>query len=293
VLDIRQRTGYLFLAVMLGHVILISAQVQSNSGVRVLEAVTFGVFSRVQGAAASVIYGIRDVWGNYAGLRGARSENAMLRQQVADLEVRLQAQRALVSSTERLEALLGLQSSSTLPTLAARVIAGNPNPGVASITIARGSADGVQESMAVIAPGGVVGRVIGPVASHAARVQFLIDRTAAAGAVIERTRAGGLIVGGAVDPPLMMEMVSNLADVKTGDLVVASGVDGIFPKGFAIGHVASVERGPGLYLAITVRPTVNFSSIEEVLVVMVPPKPATPDVPEAGAPDARTAEGGR
>ena len=96
-LDIRQRTGYLFLAVMIGHVILISAQVQSSSGVRVLEAVTFGVFSRVQGAAASVIYGVRDVWGNYAGLRGVRAENEALRKQVADLEVRLQEQRALAN----------------------------------------------------------------------------------------------------------------------------------------------------------------------------------------------------
>jgi rod shape-determining protein MreC len=283
VLDIRQRTGYLFLAVMLGHVILISAQVQSSSGVPILEAVTFGVFSRVQGATAGFIYGIRDVWGNYAGLRGVRAENETLRKQVADLQVRLQEQRALAVSTERLQALLDLKTTTSLPTLAAEVIAGNPNPGVASITIARGSADGVQESMAVIAPAGVVGRVIGPVAAHAARVQFLIDHSAAAGAIIERSRAGGLVVGGGIDPPLKMEMVSNLADVKTGDLVVASGVDGIYPKGFAIGHVASVERGAGLYLSITVRPTVDFSNIEEVLVVMVPPRPATPDTAETPA----------
>lgn len=273
-LDIRQRTGYLFLAVLLGHVILISAQVQSKSGVRVLEAVTFGVFSRVQQAVAGVIFGVRDVWGNYGALRGVRVENEALRKQVAELEVRLQEQRALAARSERLQALMNLQTSTTLPTLAAQVIAGNPNPGVRTITIDRGSADGVQENMAVIATAGVVGRIVGPIASHAARVQFLIDPAAAAGVVTERTRAGGMVVGTEQNPPLRMELVSNLADVKAGDLVVASGVDGIFPKGFPIGNIETVEPGKGLYLSIAVRPTVDFSSLEEVLVVMVPPRPA-------------------
>ena len=86
-----------------------------------------------------------------------------------------------------------------------------------------------------------------------------------------------MVVGVKGEPPMKLELVSNQADVKVGDLVVASGVDGIYPKGFAIAHVASVERGPGLYLAVTLQPTVNFSSLEEVLVVMVPSRPATPD----------------
>lgn len=282
-LDIRQRTGYLFLAVLLGHVILISAQVQSRSGVPVLEAVTFGVFSRVQAAVSGVIYGVRDTFGSYFALRGVRAENEVLRKQVAELEVRLQEQQALAARTARLQSLLDLRSSATLPMLAAEIIAGNPNPGVRTITINRGSADGVQESMAVVAPGGIVGRVVGPLAAHAARVQFLIDTAAAAGAVVERTRAGGMVVGSNDDPPLRMEFVSNMADVKPGDRVVASGVEGIYPKGFLIGHVESAEQARGLYRAVTVRPTVDFSSLEEVLVVMVPPRGATPEAaPEGG-----------
>jgi rod shape-determining protein MreC len=108
-------------------------------------------------------------------------------------------------------------------------------------------------------------------------VQLLIDASAAAGAVTERTRAGGMVVGSKGDPPLSMELVSNLADVKPGDIVVASGVDGIYPKGFAIGKVEASERGSILYRSITVRPLVDFSSLEHVLVVLVPSRPATPD----------------
>jgi rod shape-determining protein MreC len=276
VLDIRQRTGYLFLAVMVGQIILISAQVQSKSGVGVLEAVTFGAFARVQGGVAGVINGVRDVWGNYFVLRGAKVENESLHKQVTELEVRLQEQRALAARSVRLQELLGLRSSATLPFLAAEVIAGNPNPGILTVTIDRGLADGVQADMAVIAARGVVGRVVGPLAAHAARVQLIVDRNAGVGALSERSRSGGVIVGVEGDPPLKMDLVSNLADVQPGDVIVASGVEGIYPKGFAIGVVESSERGSGLYRMIKVRPAVDFSSIEEVLVVLVPPRGATP-----------------
>jgi rod shape-determining protein MreC len=270
------RPGYLVVIVVILHVVLISAQVQSRTGVPVLEAVVFGLFSRIQGVTSGGLTGVRDTWGNYFALRGVRAENETLRRQVAELEVRLQEQRALAARTEKLQALLNLQTEAQLPTLAARIIAGNPNPGVRTVTIDRGSADGVQENMAVIAPGGVVGRVIGPLASHASRVQFLTHGSAAAGALIERTRVAGMIVGVDDDPPMMLELVLNLADVQTGDLIVASGVDGIYPKGFAIGTVESARRGDGLYQVITVRPTVDFAALEEVLIVMVPARGVTP-----------------
>jgi rod shape-determining protein MreC len=135
--------------------------------------------------------------------------------------------------------------------------------------------------MSVIAPKGIVGRVIGPVAAHAARVQLIIDRDAGVGAVTERTRAGGVVLGAQDNqgPALGMDLVSNLSDVQTGDLVVASGVDGIYPKGFVIGTVETSRRGEGLHRLITVRPAVDFSSLEEVLVVLVPARGATPAEP--------------
>ncbi|HUR34028.1 MAG TPA: rod shape-determining protein MreC [Vicinamibacterales bacterium] len=275
-LDIRKRTGYLFLAVMMAQVILVSAQVQTKSGVKVLQAVTFELFSRVQSGTASGLGGVRNAWGNYAALRGVRAENGELKRRVADLEVKLQQEHALAVRTEQLQALMDLKSAATLPTLAAEVIAGNPDPVMRTVTINRGSVDGVLPDMGVIAPGGIVGRVIGPVARHAARIQLIIDRNAAAGALIERTRAGGMVVGTESDPPLRMDLVSYLSDVKPGDNVVASGVDGIYPKGYKVGRVERTDRGSGLYLVITVRPGVDFSSLEQVLVVMVPPSGAVP-----------------
>src|SRR5215203_2106158 len=180
---------------MIAQILLVSAQVQTKSGARALQAVTFEVFSRIEFATASVVNGTRNVWGNYVGLRGAKAQNDYLKRRVAELEVQLQQEHALATKSERLQALLDLKSQSTVPMLAADVIAGNPDPGLRTVTINRGSADGVIADMAVIAPGGVVGRVIGPVAQHASRVQLLIDRNAAAGAMTERARAGGMVVG--------------------------------------------------------------------------------------------------
>lgn len=265
---------------MIAQVLLVSAQVQTRTGTSVIEAVSFGAFSRVQSVTSSGLRGIRDVWSNYAELRGARDENQALKRQVADLEVQMQEQRALAARTTKLTELLALKESTSLPTIAAEVIGGNPNatPGIREITINRGTEDGVEPSMAVIAPKGIVGRIVGYPAAHAARVQLIIDRNAAAGALVERTRDGGLIVGAGGQPPLALEMVSQLADIKAGDLVVASGIDGIYPKGYAIGWIDTLEKGKesgrSLYWTISVRPTVDFNSLEEVLVVLVQPKAA-------------------
>ena len=270
----RPRIGLLFLAVIIGHVILISTQVQSRAGVPVLEAVTFGLFARLQQGAVRGVRSVGDSWGNYVDLRGVRSENESLRSRVAELEIRLQEQRTVAQQAERLQALLALKPAVTTPTLAAEVIAGYTEAGIATVTIDKGSRDGVLENMAVMAPTGIVGRVIGPVAAHAARVQLIVDESAAAGAVTERTRAGGMVVGQTGDPPLRMELVSNLSDVQSGDLVVTSGADGIYPKGFNIGRVEQSERGPQLYRTITVRPMADFRALDAVLVVLREPRPA-------------------
>ena len=277
-LDIRKSTGWLFFWVMMAQVILVSAQVQSKSGVRVLQLAALEVFSRIQYATAAVVNGGRSIWGDYAGLRGVRVENEALKREVADLQVRLQQEHALAAQSRRLQELLNLKTQAVMPTLAAEVIAGNPDPNMRTVTIDRGSADGILPDMAVIAPSGIVGRVLGPTSSHASRVQLIVDRNAAAGALTDRTRAGGMVVGADADPPLRMDLVSNLSDVRPGDSVVASGADGIFPKGYAIGRIERADRsGAGLYWAITVRPAVDFSSLEDVLVVMVPPRPAVRD----------------
>ena len=118
------------------------------------------------------------------------------------------------------------------------------------------------------APAGWVGRLVVP-SLRSAKVQLLIDRNAAAGAIIERTRAQGVVVGSG-DDKLRLDYVSEVFDVVAGDIVITSGIDGIYPKGFIIGRIESVERVGGSYKRILVKPAVDFSGLEEVLVVLTP-----------------------
>jgi len=268
VLDIRQRTGYLFLAVMLGHVILISAQVNTRRGVPILQVVTFGLFAEVQRASSSMISTLRGGWTNYVSLRDVHAENETLKAQLAEAQVELQEQRALAERSRGLLATLGLRDRSNLKTLAADVIGAGATPDFKTVTIDRGTADGVRPDMAVMAPAGVVGRVVVP-SARAAKVQLLVDRAAAAGVLIERSRSQGVAVGNG-DEFLRMEYVSEIADVAVGDRVVTSGIDGIYPKGYIVGKVEAVEKNGNSYKQILVRPAVDFSSVEEVLVVLTP-----------------------
>ena len=194
VTDFRQRTAVLFIAVVLGHILLISAQVNSRAGVPLLEVVTFGAFSEVQRGAAGVTGGVRDAWNGYGDLRGVRAENEQLKRQLGELQVQFQQERARAERARQLERLLGFQQNLRVETIPASVIGAGASLDFRSITIDRGSNAGVAANMAVIAPTGVVGRIVTPTV-HAAKVQLLIDRNAAAGALVERSRAQGVVMG--------------------------------------------------------------------------------------------------
>jgi len=268
VLDIRQRTGWLFMAVIVGHILLISAQVNTQRGVPLLEEVTFGTFAEVQRAATSAIATVHDNWINYVALQDVRAENARLKEENAALQVGLQQERALAQQSRTLQSLLDLKTAVQLKTTSASVIAGGASPEFRTMTIDKGTGDGLASDMAVLAPAGVVGRIIMP-ARRAAKVQLLIDRDAAAGAIVERSRAQGVVVGTGTDR-FRLDHVPGAADVQVGDRVVTSGIEGIYPKGFLIGQIQSIDRQSGEFTNVVVDPAVQFSELETVLVVVTP-----------------------
>jgi rod shape-determining protein MreC len=267
--DIRQRGRFLFGAVVLAQIILISAQVNSRSGVPVLEEVTFGVFAEVQRLASGSFSWVNEVWTGYVALRGVQVENTALKARLDTLEVELQEQRALAERSQQLQRVLDLREQVDLPTTAADIIGLGASPDFQTVTIGKGTNDGLKSDMAVLSPAGVVGRIVTP-SARASKVQLLIDRNAAAGALVERSRAQGVVLGTG-ESILRMEYVAELGDVRLGDTVVTSGVDGIYPKGFVIGQVVAVERRGGAYKTITVRPAVDARDLESVLVVTAQP----------------------
>ena len=270
ILDLRRRTGPVLGVLTVVHMLVISAQVTTRRGLPLMEEVAFGAFSEVQRAMSSGLRGLDTAWSGYVALRHVREENTRLRGDIGHMEVRLQQQQAQVARAEGLQALLQLRDATFFRTRAASIIGGSTSPEFRAVSIDRGVNDGILADMAVIAPAGVVGRVIAPNA-RAAKVQLLIDRNAAAGVLVERSRAQGVVVGLGSDR-LRLDFVSGSADIMAGDRVLTSGMDGIYPKGFVVGQVESVSRGGGAFGAVLVRPAVDFTRLEDVLVVMAPPQ---------------------
>jgi rod shape-determining protein MreC len=281
-LDIRQRTGWLFIAVTVGHIILISAQVNTRRGVPVLEALTFGAFAEVQRAATSAVSSAQEGWQNYFALQQIRQENERLRQEVAQLRVGLQQERTAAQQTTTLQKLLDFRSATEWQTSAAAVIGSGASPEFRTMTIDKGTQDGLLPDMAIVAPTGVVGRIT-TTSARASKVQLLIDASAAAGVIVERSRVSGVVSGvGQTDDMafraglLDLDYIPATADVKVGDRLVTSGTDGIYPKGFAVGEIQSVEREAGQF-RIRVRPAVDYATLEAVLVVLNSPSLSADD----------------
>jgi rod shape-determining protein MreC len=278
-MESRQRTVPLLVVMCVGHVLLISAQVQSREGVSLVEATGFGVFAGIQQATAAVSDAGRNIWSHYFALSGTARENEDLRRRLVELQGDIQLERARAARTDVLEDTLSLKRTTLPRTLAARVIAGSPDASM-DITIDVGTDDGVTPDMAVIATAGVVGRVVQAGADFS-RVQLLVSSNAAAHAWVQRSPAEGSGPGGMVqgrdDESLTMSFVPNLSTVAPGDLVLTSGQDGIYPQGLVIGSVETAEPLPD-YQLITVRPAVDFSHIEIVLVILSGPSgpPRTP-----------------
>jgi rod shape-determining protein MreC len=167
-----------------------------------LETVTFGVFSQIQRTVFSGVSGARRVWNGYAGLRNVQVENDDLKRQLAQAQIAVQAQRALADRARGLERLLELRDRVTLQTIASEIIGGAASLDFRTVTIDKGTHEGLRADMAVIAPAGIVGRVV---AERALTKVLLVDRNAAA-ALIERSRAQGAV--GAGDDRLRLEYVS-------------------------------------------------------------------------------------
>jgi rod shape-determining protein MreC len=211
---------------------------------------------------------VKQLWLGYIYLVGVQRQNVEQQRQLEEYrqrEVRFQeAQQALT----RLEALLDLKRQVALPVIGARVIAYDPSLWSRSAIIDQGKFQGVKEGLPVLAPQGIVGRIV-EVYPQYAKTMLIVDRKSAADAMIQRTRVRGILKGKGGNR-CSLEFVPKNADVKVGDLVLASGLVGLYPKGLVFGKVtAANKKNPGVFQEIEVTSSADLSALEEVLVVKV------------------------
>jgi rod shape-determining protein MreC len=169
----------------------------------------------------------------------------------------------------RLQRLLNFQNEQKLPLLIARVIAQDVSTEFRSIRVNRGSAAGVKRDMAVLTEQGIVGRVF-RTTPFSADIVTLVDVMSSVDAIVQRSRAHG-IVGGYSEDTCQLKFALRTDDIQTGDVLISSGLSEVFPKGLMVGFVSRVQRKPyGITQEVEVKPSVDFSKLEEVGIVLAP-----------------------
>ena len=209
----------------------------------------------------------KDIWNHYFFLVIAAQQNDIYKKTLSKARERDNHYKELELSSIRLRNLLNFQKTMTKQVLAAEVIGKDPSPWFKTVIIDKGSNDGVENGMAVVIPEGIAGQVMDSSPRYS-KVLLIIDQHSAVDALAQKNRARGIIKGWA-DGQCFFKYVLRKHDVTVGDRVVSSGLDGVFPKGLAVGRVASVVRpSSGIFQEVTVTPYVDFEKLEEVFVVL-------------------------
>jgi rod shape-determining protein MreC len=210
---------------------------------------------------------VQDSWRNYFFLASVSQENQRLQQQVGEFHKKAIEQRELELENQRLRELLGFKRSLPAPAIAAEIIGKDPSVWFKTVILDKGSADGVRRGLPAVTSLGVVGQII-EVSGHQSRLMLIIDRNSGADAIVQRTRARGVVKGTSRDA-CYLDYLLHADDVRVGDEVISSGFDGVYPKGLLIGTVAAVDfKGGDFFKDVQITPAVDFDKLEEVLIIL-------------------------
>jgi len=225
------------------------------------------VTTPIQTVLARVNRATLGVWGTYRDWKNVRAENRRLRDETQRLRVEALRVTETDAENQRLRRLLTLKESLPLETMAGEIIAREWGGWVRSLTINRGRGDAVARPTAVIAPDGLVGRIV-DVRAGSSVVQVLTDPASTVGAHVVRTRTPGIIEGEPRGTLRFKYMARDGSGIQVGDVVVTSGLGGLFPGGIPIGRVRTIDdRGSALFSYAQVTPAVDFARIDEVLLL--------------------------
>ena len=262
---------YVVAALLLLHLTLISVQVEDPSGTLLLKRWILTVGAPILSGTASLSRGASSLWHDYVWLRGAREENERLQETVHRISLLNSSLEQMREENVRLQKLLGFEEIVPYQTVGARVVGRAPNFLAGTLYLDRGSRDGVRSDLPVVSAFGIVGRTV-LVTPHGCQVQLLTNADASTGVMVERTRSPG-VARGTENLLLDLNYINNTEEVNAGDVVVTSGLDGIYPKGLPVGRVTDSEKGKTGFRSIRVEPSADLLRIEEVLILLNAPKP--------------------
>jgi len=244
----------------------LSSQLKSARELKWYDKVVLWIVNPFQKAMTFGFNGVIDLGNHYLFLIGTQRENEKLLSENKGLVETINNMREINIENERLRTLLAFKKKYLPSAVLAEVIARDTTSEYQTIRINKGLDVGLSRRMPVMTPSGVVGQLI-QVWQHYSDVLLVTDHSHAIDVAIQRSRARGVLKGG-VDLSCELHYLTRTDDVVVGDVVVSSGIEGIFPKGILVGRVMEIEKKKtGVTRRVKVAPTVNLSKLEEVFVI--------------------------
>jgi rod shape-determining protein MreC len=263
----ESRRPHLFLAALvIFHLVLISIQVPRGEDKTLFEKAIFFVFSPLQKGAVSAIRGVSNAWRGYFDLRGVRTENRRLKEDLFfDRQERwfLEDRLKVLESESRLRESLGLFRDSLIP---ARIVGIDAANLYSSVVVDKGLLHGVQIDMAVTDPfGNLVGRTVDPIGLNEATVQLITDEKSSVSVISEKDRVVGVLSGRSGELCVLQYILVTSPGGREGEALVTTGYDGIYPAGLRTGRILSARPVEGtVFKDIVVQPYFRFNALDTV-----------------------------
>jgi rod shape-determining protein MreC len=232
-----------------------------------IESKTFSAVSYFQKTINTVFSFPVQVWKHYIFLIETEKKNQQLILEIKKLRQENVILQESALANERLRKLLEFKKNNPRQLVTAEVVGVDASLYYGSFFINKGKNDGLKKGMAVLCPDGAVGRIL-KVADYFSVVLLLIDQGFALDALVQRTRTQGVVEGNG-DGFCQMKYVLASEDIRLGDWVLSSGLEGFFPKGTIVGKIVSLKKDKlSAFQEVTVQPMVDFKKTEEVFVVL-------------------------
>ncbi len=262
----KYKTAILIIALLVIALIMLSFNLKYGAERGFFSKIVLQAVAPVQKGLNASIKSIRDAWLRYIFLVGIEEENKNLKKKINEFKSVIISYQEGYLEAQRLKKLLSLTDDYNYNFIPARVIGREQAALSKTILINKGTVQGLKVGMPVVVPPGLIGRLV-DVSWHASKVLLFIDENSNIDAIVQRTRMQG-IISGAGSRGLILKYISKTQDVQKGDVIISSGMGGVFPKGLLIGQVSHVDRlEASLFLKINVAPFVDFSKLEEVLIL--------------------------
>jgi rod shape-determining protein MreC len=279
----RHKNTVVLATVLLAQLLALAVQVKRQTAegpVRVIRLVAVNTIAPFERLFIYSGESVRGVWSNYLDLRDVRREDLRLRAQLGQMRLEHAQAQEEVRQARRMQVLLGFKEKWIDGTVAAQVIGTSGMETSRLLYLDKGAKDGIRADMPVITPDGLVGKVL-TVYGETSQILMINDLTSGVGAILVNSRLQGIVKGTPTGEVQMNYIMSDEA-VQSGEALVTSGGDRVFPKGLPIGTVSKVGVGHDLFLDIKVKPAVDLNRLEEVLVI-TEQKPRAPDATGLGA----------